>query len=77
MEPICDPYLVTARTLRHWMSLFISIPVFQFAEKKLSNESETQIIWEGSGDAVHKTITCAEIMKKKFRYDFRSSLCAV
>lgn len=42
--------------------------LIQFAEKKLSNESETQIIWEGSGDAVHKTITCAEIMKKKFSH---------
>jgi len=38
--------------------------LIQFAEKKLAQEP--QIMWEGSGDAVHKTITCAEILKKKF-----------
>jgi len=42
--------------------------LIQFAEKKLSNDSESQIVWEGSGDAVHKAITCAEIMKKKFSH---------
>jgi len=40
----------------------------QFAEKKLSVESVSQIIWEGSGDAIQKTISCAEIMKKKFNH---------
>lgn len=40
----------------------------QFAEKKLSAESVNQIIWEGSGDAIQKTISCAEIMKKKFNH---------
>jgi len=40
----------------------------QFAEKKLSAESVSQIIWEGSGDAIQKTISCAEIMKKKFNH---------
>jgi len=42
--------------------------LIQFAEKKLANDSETQIFWEGSGDAVQKTITCAEILKKKFNH---------
>jgi len=40
--------------------------LIQFAEKKIAQEP--QIMWEGSGDAVHKTITCAEIFKKKFNH---------
>jgi len=40
--------------------------LIQYAEKKLAADSIKQIIWEGRGDAVQKTITCAEIMKKKF-----------
>jgi len=42
--------------------------LMQFAEKRFSSDSTGQIVWEGSGDAVSKTITCAEIMKKKSSY---------
>lgn len=42
--------------------------LMQFAEKRFSSDSTGQIVWEGSGDAVPKTITCAEIMKKKSSY---------
>merc|ERR1712142_775257 len=35
-------------------------------KSKSTKQSFKQIIWEGRGDAVQKTITCAEIMKKKF-----------
>jgi len=40
----------------------------QFAEKRFATDPSCQIVWEGSGDAVQKTITCAEIMKKKSNY---------
>lgn len=39
--------------------------LMQFAEKRLNEGTVRQIVWEGSGVAVQKTISCAEILKKK------------
>lgn len=41
--------------------------VMGFAMKKMAEKDVRQIAWNGSGPNVTKTITCAEIMKRKFK----------
>nr|KAG5699016.1 hypothetical protein BaRGS_025410 [Batillaria attramentaria] len=38
-----------------------------FAMKRMTDKETRQIAWNGSGFAVTKTITCAEIMKRKIK----------
>lgn len=49
--------------------------LMQFAEKRMASDSIGQIVWEGRGDAVQKTITCAEIMKKKSSHSLHQITC--
>lgn len=41
--------------------------VMGFAFKKMGDKEVRQIAWNGSGSSVNKTITCAEIMKRKLK----------
>ena len=41
--------------------------VMGFAMKKMADKEIRQISWNGSGPSVTKTITCAEIMKRKLK----------
>ena len=41
--------------------------VMGFAMKKMAEKEVRQIAWNGSGTSVTKTITCAEIMKRKLK----------
>ena len=54
--------------------------VMGFAMKKMAEKEVRQIAWNGSGTSVTKTITCAEIMKRKlkvflFSFSFFLSFC--
>lgn len=40
--------------------------VLEFAEKALNTNEHRAVVWSGSGGGVPKTISCAEIMKRKF-----------
>ena len=48
--------------------------VMGFAMKKMAEKEVRQIAWNGSGPSVTKTITCAEIMKRKLKVLFFSFL---
>ncbi|XP_078695964.1 ribonuclease P protein subunit p25-like protein [Branchiostoma floridae x Branchiostoma belcheri] len=38
-----------------------------FAVRKFKDETVRQIVWSGSDKAISKTVTCAEILKRKFK----------
>ncbi|XP_062574435.1 ribonuclease P protein subunit p25-like protein [Saccostrea cucullata] len=41
--------------------------VMGYAMNKVKNPSVKRIVWNGSGKAITKTVTCAEIMKRKIK----------
>lgn len=41
--------------------------LMKFAEKKMNEPDTRQLTWNGCGQAVSKTISCAEIMKRQFK----------
>ncbi|KAK3103243.1 hypothetical protein FSP39_017770 [Pinctada imbricata] len=38
-----------------------------FAIKKMKENDTRKIVWNGSGKAITKTVSCAEIMKRKIK----------
>lgn len=49
--------------------------VLEFAEKSFEAGEHRSVVWSGSGGGVQKTISCAEMLKRKYEFHQVTKLC--